>query len=352
MNNAEKNKFLCSEFIHGVRPRYIFGTTPYATDIAEHVPPLAFIDDFTTADEFAGLPVIKLNAVPEGAIIVCGIADGRPVSVNRLLVSRGFDVIDYFSFKKNAGFTLRDRAFVSSERFRKDYDTHRARYEKIAQILADELSRETFSRLMRFRLEENLQVMEYFTFRPEASYFEPFLPKNPGKEVFVDAGCFDGSTTLEFIRNYPHYHSVHIFEPEPQQLAAIKETLGSLRDIHYHQCGVSDRPDSLRFTSSGSWSHLDDEGDIIITVDTIDACVAEKTTLIKMDIEGHEVQAIEGARQHILSDHPALAICAYHRVDDYWKIPEVVFSIRDDYQLYMRHYTEGLLETVYYFIPK
>ena len=71
-----------------------------------------------------------------------------------------------------------------------------------------------------------------------------------------------------------------------------------------------------------------------------------------MDVEGHEYAALEGAQQHIINDHPALAICAYHLIDDFWKLPELVLSYRSDYKIYMRHYTEGILETVYYFIPQ
>ncbi|MEQ9566287.1 MAG: FkbM family methyltransferase, partial [Pseudomonadales bacterium] len=61
--------------------------------------------------------------------------------------------------------------------------------------------------------------------------------------------------------------------------------------------------------------------------------------------------ALRGARHTILEHHPKLAICVYHRADDFWKIPETVFSIRDDYDLYLRHYTEGVTETVMFFIP-
>ncbi|CZU90928.1 FkbM family methyltransferase [Enterobacter ludwigii] len=96
---------------------------------------------------------------------------------------------------------------------------------------------------------------------------------------------------------------------------------------------------------------MDDAGETEVKINTIDALVNEKITFMKMDIEGHECSALEGARQHIINDHPSLAICAYHLVDDFWKIPELVLSFRPDYHVYMRHYTEGVLETVFYFVP-
>ena len=71
-----------------------------------------------------------------------------------------------------------------------------------------------------------------------------------------------------------------------------------------------------------------------------------------MDIEGVEYEAIKGSKELILKYHPALAICIYHNAKDCWFIPEYVFSIRKDYDIYIRHYTENYCETVMFFIPK
>ena len=62
--------------------------------------------------------------------------------------------------------------------------------------------------------------------------------------------------------------------------------------------------------------------------------------------------AIVGAETVIRKWHPSMAICVYHKPDDFWKIPEQVLAIRNDYKLYMRHYTQGSDETVMFFIPK
>lgn len=348
----EKIELLCKQVMSGDAPSYIFGTTPYAADIARHIKVAAFIDDFSSAETFHDLPVIKLSAVPEAAIVVSGIVDGRPVTVNRLLESRKLNHLDYFSFKKYAGLPLRPLKHGLHEDFKDNYLQHRKKFDHAYQLLADELSRETFSRLINFRLTEDIRELEHFEFRLKDIYFEPWINLPEQDAVFVDVGCFDGETTLDFIRRYPSYRSVHLFEPEPDQMAAIKSKLNGVRNIHYHQCGTSNARSSLRFTSSGSWSHLDENGDIVVEVDTLDAKVTEKTSFIKMDVEGHEYATLEGARLHIINDHPTLAISAYHLVNDFWKLPELVLSIRSDYQVYMRHYTEGVLETVYYFIPQ
>jgi hypothetical protein len=73
-----------------------------------------------------------------------------------------------------------------------------------------------------------------------------------------------------------------------------------------------------------------------------------------MDIEGAEGIAIDGMKEHIKNDFPKMAISVYHKADDLWKIPNQIFSIRGkyDYEIYIRHYTEGTDETIMFFIPK
>jgi hypothetical protein len=75
-------------------------------------------------------------------------------------------------------------------------------------------------------------------------------------------------------------------------------------------------------------------------------------TFIKMDIEGSECNALAGAHETICRCHPRLAVAVYHHAGDLWRIPQLVLATRDDYSLYLRHYTEGVVETVMFFIPQ
>lgn len=105
-------------------------------------------------------------------------------------------------------------------------------------------------------------------------------------------------------------------------------------------------------SQGGSGSRISDEGEVAIHVDRLDDVLTCKPTLIKMDIEGAECQALEGARQTIAQCHPRLAICVYHNVGDFYRIPRLVLSIRSDYDIYLRQYTESIYETVMFFIPR
>ncbi len=331
------------------RPRYVLGRNEYAASVAKFVDVNGFIDDFTGETEFLGKPILKMTEVPKESMVVSSVIFVVPVTALRKLKSHGFDCLDYFSFMKYSGLPLKEVRFLTESR--NDLENNLPKYQWLYNNLRDNESKEILLKLLNFRASEDLNYMFDFESKQANQYFEDFF-KIHDHEVFVDAGGYDGQTSLEFIKRCPKYKTIHFFEPDAANVALARKNLSGNQRICFYTKGLAENKKTLKFSSGGgSASMLSEEGDMVIEVDAMDNLIKEKVSFIKMDIEGAEGPALEGAKIHILEDHPNLAVCCYHKVDDFWKIPEYVFTIRDDYHLYLRHYTDGLHETVIYFIP-
>lgn len=68
-----------------------------------------------------------------------------------------------------------------------------------------------------------------------------------------------------------------------------------------------------------------------------------------MDIEGSELEAINGAIKTIRRDKPVLAICIYHKQEDFWKLPLRIKEICPEYtKFWIEQYSPWDIETVLY----
>lgn len=327
---------------------YVLGRTRHARTLATLFPVHGFIDDYASDSEFLGRPVLRAEQVSGDALIISGVVDGRPLSALRRLRSAGFSrVIDYFSLYRMAPDLVPPPPF-SAQNIR-DILQHPAKYEWLEKRLADDESRATLEKLINFRLNWDLADMDGFTLRLDQQYFEPFMELT-GTSVFVDGGGFDGKTSRTYAQRAPNHRRIYCFEPESSAMQIAKAELADLRTVTYVQKGLFSRHGTARFNSSASSaSGLSDEGDTEIEIVKLDDEVEESVDYIKLDLEGAECDALDGARKHIAEDHPKLAVCVYHDQRDFWRVPERILAIDEDYEIFLRHYTEGPLETVMYF---
>lgn len=334
------------------RPRILFGRNVYAKDLIQRYSIQGIVDDFSTDTHFEGVPIVRSADIPKHALVLA-LSGGRPLTVKDQLDALGLEHLDYFAFKKATRTPL--RSIVFNEGFEEDLNLHRDRYEWVLSLLADEESRDSFRKLVSFRCKSDIELLRGFSYREPEQYFEPFLALQERGEVFYDVGCFDGYTSKEFIRHCPGYAAVHAFEPEAANVRACQVGLQSRANATVHPFGLSNCSATLRMAPGGSGSVMRDDGSQTIRVEPLDALGLTPPTLIKIDIEGAEPLALEGARQTIERHHPRLAIAVYHQTRDFapmWQIPELILSIRNDYEVRLRHYTESIYETVMFFLPK
>lgn len=344
----ERARDFCDEFINSIeRPKYLFGRNIYADKITKLIDIKGFIDDYSDEAEFLGKPIVRLEQVPKSALVLI-LSGGKPLSAEKRVKGQGLECLDYFAFYRYSGLPLEPVRFMAG--FAKDLKENRSKYEWIYGILRDEVSKEQFYKLVNFKLHYDLNYLRGFKCLEHKQYFEPFLGLKEEGEVFADVGGYDGYTSQEFIRLYPKYRSVHLFEPEAKNISVARDKLKKYKNINFYQLGLSNEKETLHFDVQSSNSKICEDGNTLIEADKLDDVIHERITFMKVDVEGAESRVIDGAKETIRKCRPKLAVCAYHQVCDFWKIPEQIFSIRADYDLYLRHYTESIYETVMFFL--
>lgn len=184
-------------------------------------------------------------------------------------------------------------------------------------------------------------------------YFGVDFFKYTNEEIFVDAGCFDMSTTIKFNKICGGLKKVYAFEPDTNNYAKCRELkdANGLEQVQIIKAGTWNSKDKLFFDSSSDGaSHIDVQGkdfiDVMAIDDVIDA--QDKVTFIKMDVEGAELKSLEGAAKCIKKDKPNMAICIYHKPEDMYEIPMYIKSLVPEYKLYIHHHSNYSFETVLY----
>ena len=328
-------------------PLYLFGANKDSEAWMSALCVQGVIDDFAELPAtFHGVDVIRLSDVPEDSVIINCVTNSKPLTAMRRLSERTSAQI-YFAADLAAAFPDALPMFEFMRSSRESFSKRADDWEKLYAALDDDTSRATLEDIVAYRFTGDPRVLSNYRYRPHEQYFESFLALQ--SEVFVDGGAFDGETTELFAENFPQYQHVHLFEPDPVNFERSRTRLADLRDISFHPVGLSDARGDLRFkVGGGSASVVDEAGDHTISVNTIDA-KAGNATFIKLDLEGWELAALKGARSTIINNKPKIAVGAYHSPDDFLKIFDWVCTVRPDYRVALRHYTESWTETVLYF---
>jgi len=176
-------------------------------------------------------------------------------------------------------------------------------------------------------------------------------------EIFVDAGCFDGATTKQFLEWCNGEGYSYCLEPDVQNIAAIRKNLYNSEKYAIIDKALWSKTKVLFMNFKGNCatsivgSDNQDNSQRIEAAALDDLLQDKEVTYIKMDIEGAELEALHGAEKIITGQKPRLAISVYHKLEDIWTIPQIILQYNLDYKLYLRHYSFADYDTVLYAVP-
>lgn len=226
-----------------------------------------------------------------------------------------------------------------------------------ASVWADAESETEYRSQVRWRF-----LLDYSALavpRPTAeTYFPDDLIRPSAEEVFVDCGAFTGDTIEAFLaRRGGRFQQIVGIEPDAVNCRALQGriddwTRSGIGPIRVEPVAVGSHRGTLRFETTGTAGSSVGSGSETVDVAPLDEILADcKPTYIKFDVEGAEHDALVGGSGTIRANMPVLAVCLYHKPEDLWDIPLLVRSLRSDYRLHVRRYSDERWETVLYAVP-
>lgn len=185
------------------------------------------------------------------------------------------------------------------------------------------------------------------------------LIKAAENDVVIDAGACWGDTALFFSHSVGASGKVFSFEFVPSNIEIFMKNMAlnpSLsRQIELVERPIWDKSNlDVFFTNRGpgSFVSMTEFKDYYGKTKTlsIDDLVSEKNLgtvdFIKMDIEGAEPFALEGARETLIKYKPKLAISIYHDLEHFSSILKFIQSLNLGYRFYLKHATIHSFETI------
>lgn len=215
-----------------------------------------------------------------------------------------------------------------------------------------------YEEIMHFLLEQGFKREQIInlglTTDVKNQYFDSEILMPQSGEVFIDGGCFNCSTDKMFINWCSgDYKKIIAFEPDKSNYLNCLEICRKemIKNINIYNKGLWDCTTELFFEETGGQGSRirNDIGGNRIRTSTIDETAGdEKVTFIKLDVEGAELKALQGAEKTIRRDRPRLAVSVYHKAEDIMELPAYILSLHKDYRLYLRHYQMSPCETILY----
>ncbi len=175
-------------------------------------------------------------------------------------------------------------------------------------------------------------------------------------ETVLDCGACVGDVAAVFAMHVGEGGQVHMFDPMPAHVAFchLQKELNPHMASRMHVV-----PMAVGALSNGLPPLADASGKIkpnatpdgsfpFVSIDDYVRSNDIRVDVIKMDIEGGEGSALDGAVETISKFRPRLMISAYHRTDDLWVLREQIQRIRPDYRFHFGHHTPVQWESVLY----
>lgn len=234
-----------------------------------------------------------------------------------------------------------------------EYHVDRNGFAEVMELVADDISRRVAQDQFDFYSAPDYEVPSPHESMKDI-YFPDFISRL-NNECFVDCGAADGDSVAQFLERWAQYDDVLAVEPDLVNFEKLR--LKHPKNVSTINAAVGDWTGEVPFLSTGNYcSRIGTEGlpgavQCRVQCYRLDDLLSD-ASFIKMDIEGEELKAIDGAQDTIQRHKPVLAICGYHTPDHFWQVPKLIHEIEPSYKLFLRRYAPASFELICYAVPE
>lgn len=177
-------------------------------------------------------------------------------------------------------------------------------------------------------------------------------------DYVIDCGAYTGNTSVYFSQKVGEKGKVFSFEAMPETYSILCENIEKYNNILPFNFALTNKSSEIKFSSIATPGAkiIDDIDSDFVSIKgiSIDEFVQlnkiNKIDFIKMDIEGAELDALDGCKKTCAKFLPKLAISIYHKKDDWISIPKKILEINPNYRFYIKHNSNNFIETVLFAI--
>lgn len=168
--------------------------------------------------------------------------------------------------------------------------------------------------------------------------YYPYKPKN--RDTVFDVGAHMGFFTVKVGK---HVEKLIAFEPDPYNFRFLLMNIenNALSNVRAFNCALGDRDDYAflkRGYGYGRTRLTETNTGYRVLVRTLDTLVRELSvipSMVKVDVEGHEMKVLEGAKSTLTRYKPRLILASYHY--QYQSRDVVKYLARIGYSCFIYH---------------
>lgn len=297
-------------------------------------------DEFVRGQNFAGMQVQTYaeakQAFGDMVVLICFGTEKAEVLQNIAKIAAEQEV--YAPHLPLFGTTLADEAFA--EHFSKELTA-------AAKVWADAESAAVYRSYLQYMWTGRIDYLQQITTSRESAWR---MLKLQSDECYLDLGAYDGDTVHDFCHLVNgKWRQIWALEPDAKNYAKLLNALYCVPNCQAMRLAVGQKSELRLFSErAGRSSALcfaetakSAKATEVLTVSLDDLWqnkLQYAPTIIKMDVEGAEEEVIWGARKLLAEHKPKLALAAYHRTEDIFRLPLLLQRLNPAYKLYLRHH--------------